>query len=357
MAFKKTDRLCHNEQGFWKETYKIWKNQGLPDYVEYPAPEYLTAGTDIHKYFNVLRYGHVLKFEQFFYPGFEREILEETDGYIIEKTDRGVVQKVNKTGESMPQFLDYPVKCRNDYMNLRERLISSVKERYPENWDEIVVNMSTQDDSLVSLYVCGFFAFPREVMGLENFLMTLSDNPDFIKEMINDRVEFYFKLLEKAIRDISPDMVFLWEDMSYRNGPLLSPQMFREFMMPAYKRITAFLKDIGIRNIIVDSDGDVLKLIPLMLEGGVTGILPFEVTAGMDVVQIAKDFPSLQILGGFDKNILAQGGRAIDAELDRIVPFMLKRGGYCIATDHYVHPDVSLENYRYFVERVREFKI
>lgn len=356
MAFERVDRPCHNEQGYWKETYELWKSQGLPEYVKYPAPGYLTDGTDIQKYFNVLRYGHILKFEQFFYPAFKYEVIEETADYIIERTDRGVIQKVNKKGESMPQFLSFPVKCKKDYMDLRDRLITGFNERYPENWQEIADRMNTQDSSLVTLYICGFFAFPRELMGLENFLLTLFDDPDLIKDMINDRLGFYFRLLEKAIKDAPPDMVFLWEDMSYKNGPLISPQMFREFMLPAYKKLTAYLRDMGVRNIIIDSDGDVLKLIPLWLEGGVTGVLPFEVKAGMDVVKIAQEFPTLQIIGGIDKNIIAQGKEAIDEELDRILPFMLKRGGYCVATDHHVPPNINLDAYSYFVEKVREYR-
>jgi uroporphyrinogen decarboxylase len=77
----------------------------------------------------------------------------------------------------------------------------------------------------------------------------------------------------------------------------------------------------------------------------------------MDAVQIGRDFPELQILGGIDKNKIAEGKAAIDAELERILPAMAQRGGYCAALDHWVPPQISLEDYRYFVDRVGCFRI
>jgi len=183
----------------------------------------------------------------------------------------------------------------------------------------------------------------------------LYDDPELIRMMIRQRVRFYLEVYERAIRDTAPDFAFLWEDMCYRNGPLLSPEMFREFLLPAYQELTSFVRGLGVRNVIVDSDGDVTALLPLWLEAGVTGVLPFEVRAGMDVVRIGEQFPGLQILGGIDKNEFYDGTEAIDRELERVLPAMLRRGGYCVALDHWVPPQISLENYRYFVQKVRRF--
>src|ERR1035438_3748662 len=69
----------------------------------------------------------------------------------------------------------------------------------------------------------------------------------------------------------------------------------REFMMPCYKKLTGMLHDHRVKNIIVDSDGHIWKMIPLFMEGGVTGMGPMEVAAGMDVVEGRKGFPRLQI--------------------------------------------------------------
>jgi hypothetical protein len=61
----------------------------------------------------------------------------------------------------------------------------------------------------------------------------------------------------------------------------------------------------------------------------------------------------LRLLGGIDKRAMIAGPEAIDAELARVVP-LLKEGGYIPWCDHHVPPDVSLENYLYYVRRMKE---
>jgi uroporphyrinogen decarboxylase len=133
--------------------------------------------------------------------------------------------------------------------------------------------------------------------------------------------------------------------------------MFREFMLPAYRRMTGFYRDHGIRTILVDSDGDVTGLIPLLIEGGVTGLHPFEVTGECDIVDVRRAFPRFQILGGIDKKKVAAGKAAIDEELERKVPFVFKGGGFVPFIDHSVPPDISWENFRYYRRRLAELAV
>ena len=144
------------------------------------------------------------------------------------------------------------------------------------------------------------------------------------------------------------------EDMCYKSGCFISPAFFRTFMLPAYRKLTGFYRDHGIQTILVDSDGDVTRLIPLLIEGGVTGLHPFEVTGKCDVVEVRKSFPRFQILGGIDKRELAQGRGAIHRELERKVPFLSRTGGYIPFVDHTVPPDVSWGDFRYYRQRLAE---
>jgi len=125
-------------------------------------------------------------------------------------------------------------------------------------------------------------------------------------------------------------------------------------MLPAYQKVTSFLKEMGVNVILVDTDGKIDKLIPLFLESGVTAIFPFEVQAGNDVVSLRKEYPRLQILGGIDKLKIAQGKEAIDEELNAKVPFLLKAGGYVPHIDHHVHPEISWEDFKYYRSRLNE---
>jgi uroporphyrinogen decarboxylase len=89
------------------------------------------------------------------------------------------------------------------------------------------------------------------------------------------------------------------------------------------------------------------------LEAGVTCLFPWETQMGLDIAEMRRQYPRLQMIGGIDKHSLALGREAIDAELAK-VPFMLSSGRYLPAVDHFVPPDVSWDNYRYFCERLRD---
>jgi uroporphyrinogen-III decarboxylase len=147
--------------------------------------------------------------------------------------------------------------------------------------------------------------------------------------------------------------VGLFEDMCYNSGPLISPSHFREFLMPSYKRFVAFLKDHTVRHVMVDSDGNVWKLIPLMVECGVTGMWPLEVQAGMNVVDVRQSFPAFRMWGGLDKRILAGTRADIDREIDTKLPAILPLGGYIPTIDHLIPPDCTWENFRYYIGKWR----
>ncbi len=82
--------------------------------------------------------------------------------------------------------------------------------------------------------------------------------------------------------------------------------------------------------------------------------MAFEKT-GMDVVKLAEEFPRLQIIGGINKHALERTISDIDAQLQRVLPGMLERGGYAVSLDHWVQPEIPLANFAYYVEKVRRF--
>ena len=107
--------------------------------------------------------------------------------------------------------------------------------------------------------------------------------------------------------------------------------------------------------ILVDSDGNVNELIPLWLECDINYIWPLEVAAGNDAVALRKQYGKDLILGGnIDKRALIKGKEAIREEVMSKVPFLLEQGGYFPTVDHRVPPDVTLENYQYYINTMRE---
>ena len=183
--------------------------------------------------------------------------------------------------------------------------------------------------------------------------MAFFDQPRLVQRMIADRVQFAKDVLKNVLATGALDFVQIWEDMSYKTASLISPGLVREYMLPAYKELVAFLRKGGVQLIMVDTDGKVEDLLPIFLEAGMDGTHPCEIAAGSDPVYLRTKFPRCALIGGMDKRAIASGPDGVDAEIRRIEP-LLKQGAYIPMLDHFVPSDVSYHNYLYYVERRRE---
>lgn len=374
MNFEKVDRTLYWEMGYWKDTIERWYQEGLPKKKDFtlglrsgegvrgensPHEEVLSSDrkrdVDVHEYFGFDQGMVCLPVNSLLYPLFEKTVFEETEEYVLLQDEFGVKKKMNKKAASRPQFLQWPAEDRKGFEALKERLRPILKERVPARWKELVKEYGGRDYPLtIGGYPCGFYGALRFLMGEERLLLNFYDDPVLVRDFMNTLADFWIELWGQALSEIRVDCVSFWEDMAYRSGPFISPQMFREFMLSPYKRVTSFLYEMGVKVILVDTDGNIEKLIPLFLESGITAILPFEVQAGMDIVSVRKRYPRLQILGGIDKMKIAQGRKAIDEELNSKVPFVLRSGGYVPHIDHHVHPSVSWEDFRYYRGLLKE---
>lgn len=293
-----------------------------------------------------------------FIPGFEKKVVEDDGKTVLHINEKGqLLRDMRHAEESMSEFVDYPVKNRTDWEALKKRMDPESPGRYPDDWDQRVERWNANRTAPVRVgggRDDGLFSYIREIMGAEQALLLLHDDPKLAHDIMETRTEFLIRLMERALGQASPDWVIFWEDMAYRSASLISPAMFREFMLPRYKRLADFVNSFGVDILFVDTDGCVDELIPLFLEAGIRGMYPFEVNSGMDVAALRKRFGrELLMYGGVDKRALASGPAAIDAELERCVPVALE-GGYILTIDHSLPPDISYANFQYYWQRKKE---
>lgn len=344
MHYQPRDRCPWGEMGFWPETLEHWHGEGWP------------RDADLNAFLGFDRLREEVGVNLGFVPAFEPAVLEEDERYRVVRRADGVVAREFK-GElsfNMPQWLRFPLESRRDWdEQIRPRLDAAAPLRYPEHWSEHVRTWRERDYPL-GLRLGSVFGYLRNWMGLERIATTLYDDPAWVQEMMDYLVGFYCAVGQRALEEVDVDYVLLWEDMACKGGPLISPAMFRRFMLEPYHRLTAFIRQRGVELIFVDSDGDSELLMPLWLEGGVNGFYPVERAAGMDPVRLRQRFGrTLRLMGGIDKRAMAAGPEAIDAELAHVAP-LLAEGGYLPWCDHHVPPDVSLAHYQYYVRRMQE---
>jgi hypothetical protein len=288
-------------------------------------------------------------------PNFEIKTIAEDERTTTFVNASGQTQKKLKSRVyGMPMFIDWPVKDRASWNELKKRLDPNTPERWPANWDAYVKKMNGQDDPLIMKLV-GFYGPLRDWVGSKNILYMFYDDPGLIEDMMEHILYLETEMIKRVVKDIKVDEADYWEDMAYKAGPLISPDMMRKFMMPRYRKITDLLHSHGIDIIYVDCDGNIEQLIPLWLEVGINYMWPIEQAAGNDAVALRKKYGKDLILGGgIDKRALIKGKEAIRAEVMSKVPFLLEQGGYFPTVDHSVGPDISFENYCYYVNTMRE---
>jgi len=303
---------------------------------------------DVHNFFHFDEGFHNIPVNFWYSPRFEHKILEKYETtYKIRDID-GIVKIRGYDHMSMPRFLDFPIKNRKDWEELKEeRLQLNVEERVPRDWKD-----EKREIKQMTCPICfmsdpvGYFAVLRQLFG-ENIYYIYYDDPKLVKDILEYLTNFWINLSEETMGGFEIDTVLFWEDMAYKTGPLVGENILREFMLPYYKRLIDFFTNKGIKHFIVDSDGCVEELIPLFIEAGITGLVPFERNANEDLLRLKKQYPKFQFLGGINKVSLSKGKKFIDKELGEVKE-LLKYGGFIPTCDHLVPPDVSWENYKYF---------
>ncbi len=378
MSFRPGVRTLLWEFGYWAATIERWYGEGLQR-TWYSLPPGYAAGSgiygeglpfpeppegpsiagyrenEVHNLFGLdpgatrvpLLWRHC--------PSFQQAVLEEDDTTRLVINSDGVTVRVKKQSDSLPHPVDWPMRDRSSWERIRaERFGLNIMDRFPPRWKEVAASYR-QRDYPVGLVMNGFFAAPREMMGVVNQLTMYHDDPALMHDIHQHLTNIWLTMLEEVVARVELDFVTIWEDMSFKNGPFISPDTFAEFFIPYYRQITGFLHEHGMHIITVDTDGDCSLLIPGFLEAGVTGLYPFEAQAGMDIVQVRKQYPRLLMQGGVDKINVARGREAIDAELAAKLPFMLSQGGYIPYCDHLVPPDVPWEHFRYYRERLAQY--
>ncbi len=302
--------------------------------------------------------------EAAFYPAFEEKVIEDRGDYelVQDYAGRKVLFFKGRRNGFMPEYDDHPVKDMKTWEeNCRWRLDPKTPGRFTgleKSMEE--AREAAGKGMIISQQVIGGYMYLRSLIGPLELLYKFHDDPGLIHACMETWLELADAVIEKHQQYVTIDELFIAEDICYNHGPLISPDMIREFLFPYYQQLISNIKrrqpDKG-RHLYfhVDTDGYCVPIIPLYMELGMDAMSPFEAAAGCDVVKIGRQYPHIIMKGGIDKRVLAQGKEAIDRHLDYILPAMRRRGGYYPTCDHGVPEEVSFEDYLYFRKRCLEY--
>jgi hypothetical protein len=345
MHFQSIDRGIHWEFGYLGETLERWHKEGLSDEVG-PGEG---AGS-VEAYFGVdgsrgLPIGIGLQ------PGFpyEFEVLEKKADSEVRKYADGHIQEEKTSGiRTIPHYIKFPIENRDDWKRYKDRLDPSTASRQ-QDWKKIGEECR-HESRPVGLHFGSFFGWPRDWIGFENIALMCYDDRPLVEEIVETITQLMEHQLKLALAEVQIDFASGWEDICFRNGPLISPAMFSEIVIPRVRRVMNLLRQGGCDVIWTDCDGDVRPLVPLWLEAGLNCMFPLEVHPGSDPVELrAKYGRQILLRGGIAKYELAKGRAEIRAELKRVEK-VFEDGGYIPHGDHRIPEDVPYDNYRYYIK-------
>jgi len=344
LTFDNPDRVFYSFGGPRESTMNSWYLQGLP------------RKSNVSRLVGMDRMEGV-PVNTGFVPPFETRIIKEDENGRIWMDSMGIVThdagKLLKTpGFNTRTFISHPVKNRDDWLAIQERYNPHSPERFPDNWDERATALR-QRDCPVRMASPSLYWRTRDWVGFENLSVMFYDNPKLVHEMMEHITIFVMEIVRKVHQDVQLDCLMLNEDMAYKHASMISPAMFREFMLPRYKRLAAFVEKLGVPVCMVDCDGHVSELIPLWIEAGIYSTYPTEIAANNDPVAYRKQYgDKMAIFGGIDKRAIRSKEQTYQEVMSR-VPWLIEQGGFLPSVDHAVPPDVPLRSYLYMCELIK----
>lgn len=371
LRYQEYDRLPVVHFGYWTETLQKWADEGHLSADEAknwrdgnPADAMIgkKLGFDCNYYSCFTPYSRI-------FPGFEPKVIKTLpDGSVHALNSDGVVVLKMAEAGSIPSEIEHLFKGRKEWeeqykqrfeFSMNRVLKANVRvndKMIPAGEGGIEFLKSDERDYFYGLHCGSLFGQIRNFIGVENCSYLYVDDEPLFDEIIATVGELSYQCVKAVLETGAKfDFAHFWEDICYKNGPLVTPAIFDEKVGPHYKRITALLNKYGIDIISLDCDGWIDSLIPTWLENGVNTMFPIEVGTWNACIAPWREKYGRQLrgVGGMNKNVFALDYAAVNAEVERLKP-LIALGGYIPCPDHRIAPDAKWENVQYYCDKMRE---
>lgn len=323
----------------WAGTIARWEREGMP------------KGMDWRDYFDTDK---VSTISVDITPRYEEKVLEETDDYRIVTSEWGVTMKQFKEQDSTPEFLDFTVTTPEAWEKAKARMTVS-KDRI--DWKRLerdYAQWQQEGHWIEGMFWFGFDVTHSWTVGTETMLIAMIEEPEWVEDMFDtylDRSIQHFNMIWDA--GYRFDSIFWYDDMGYKNTPFFSNEMYRSLLQKYHKKAVAWAHDHGIYARL-HSCGDIMPLLPDIMDTGIDALNPIEIKAGMDVFKIKQDYGDRLVLHGGINAVLWDDKEAIVEAIRQAVPVLKENGGYIFASDHSIPNSVSLENMQSIINTVKE---
>jgi uroporphyrinogen decarboxylase len=337
---KPVDRIGVFEH-FWGDTHKKWAAEG-----------HIAEGESIEDHFGFdlqlcWPLNLVARLE------YQPETIEETEETILQRDGNGAVLRRHKLHDSTPEHVDFLVKDRTGWEEHIKPFLTPDRARINFEAYRNARKHAAERRRFFCWSGVNVFECMHPVCGHQEMLMGMLTDPDWIKDMVITYAQLTAALMEILFAEEGyPDGIWFYEDMGLKARPFISLPMYRAFIQPGHSATIQPFKGRSLP-VIMHSCGYVAPLVPGMIEAGIDCLQVIEVKAGMDLLQLYKDYGDrLSFIGGMDvRNLYTNDPAVIERELITKIPVVKKNYGYVLHSDHSIPDQVEYASYRYFVNR------
>jgi uroporphyrinogen decarboxylase len=191
--------------------------------------------------------------------------------------------------------------------------------------------------------------------GIENLFMDLALRPQFAKDLMGIGARYYAELLPLAIR-AGADVVFLGDDYSDKTGPMMSPAMFEELILPNDAMVVCAIKDAG-AFCIKHTDGDIRKIMDWLVDTGLDALGPLEDVPGMELDRIFERYPGrITVMGNMSVDLLSRGtSEQVEAATKKLLHEVSAKGPHIMSSGNTISSSVKPENYLAMVRTAQKY--
>ena len=149
---------------------------------------------------------------------------------------------------------------------------------------------------------CPFFHQVADFFGMENYFIKMYEYPEVVEAATEHIVDYYVAANEKFFASLGDraDAMFFGNDFGTQRDLFISPELFRKFVMPSFKRLIAVGKKYG-KKIMLHSCGSIYRIIPDLIDAGVDVLHPIQAkAAGMSADELSQFKHDIAFVGGID---------------------------------------------------------
>jgi uroporphyrinogen decarboxylase len=195
------------------------------------------------------------------------------------------------------------------------------------------------------------FTWAWTLMGFETFSFALIDQPDLAARVMFILGELITGMFETMAGMDRVGALWYTDDLAFKTGLLVSPDIYREHLFPWMKKIGQICRDADLP-FLYHSDGKLDDLMEDLLDCGIDALHPIEPQA-MDIRRLKKDYGGrLCLIGNLDLEYTLTRGtpEEVARETRALIRDIGPGGGYCVSSSNSIPSYVPVENYRAMVE-------